>query len=704
MSVLPVIADAIPGALRDRKCWLVWKSIPSPNGGKPMKVPYAATNPKRKIDHTDPAHWVAFDEALSTYEDGVVSGVGFALGDGRAGVDLDDCRDPETGAITPEAQRIIDELNSYTEVSPSGTGVKVFLYMGADPQDPSTWLETETRAGLEVYTGGRYFATTGHHVGGTPTTVERRYDELATLIKREFGSTQKKKADPAPEVIPDGARNDLLFREGCKLRHQGLSESEITATLSAMNQRRCHPPLDDREVEGIAHSASRYDASESQFPLTEVGDAEFFAARQAEGVRYDHRQGRWVVFQGHRWAPPTDGEVHRRALDAIRGRHRIALDAGDKEGMRWALFGEKRQRQINLLALAQNLRPLADSGDRWDLDPWLLGTPSGVVDLRTGQLRDGRPDDRVTLSVSVNYEPDATCPLWSQTIEQIFDGDRELIDYVHRAFGYSLTGDCREECLFLCFGEGANGKGTLMNTAAWVFGDYSDDLPFSALELRDRSSIPNDIAKIVGKRFVTASESNATRLNEARVKAITGRDPITARFLHREYFTFDPMAKFWLATNTKPEVLDDSEGFWRRIHLVPFLQTFVGREDRELKHRLRDEGAGILAWAVRGTLAWLDRGLEPPAAVRDATAEYRGESDPLAEFYEEECVIADQARVQAKVLFRAYQGWCAERRVPDHDRLKLRSFGTTVRKRFRADNGRQVYYVGVGLRDSESEM
>ena len=429
------------------------------------------------------------------------------------------------------------------------------------------------------------------------------------------------RAEPLAEIIPGGGRNNSLFREGCRLRRLGLEEFEIVAALTAINQHRCQPPLPPREVQTIAVGSAKYQPPADTFPLTEAGDAEFFAAQNADTVRFDHRRGRWLLFDGNVWVPQTSGEIARLALEAIRGRQRAAI--GDKDHLRWAIGGESRRRQTNMLALAENIVPIADAGDSWDLDSWLLGTQNGVLDLHTGTLRQGRPEDRITMQVRPSFDPTAACSVWDQTVAAIFNGDKELIAYFDRFTGYSLTGDCREESLAVCYGDGANGKGTLMNTIGWLLGDYADDLPFSAFELQSRAGIPNDIAKIVGKRFVTASETAVTvRLNEARIKALTGRDPITARLLHQEFFTFQPVAKFWLATNHRPEVRDDSEGFWRRIHLIPFTASFIGREDRTLKDRLREELPGILARAVQGCLAWQRDGLNPPAIVSDATNDY----------------------------------------------------------------------------------
>ena len=370
-----------------------------------------------------------------------------------------------------------------------------------------------------------------------------------------------------------------------------------------------------------------------------------------------------------------------------------------KKRTRWAIGGEERKRQANLLALAQSVRPIADAGDNWDTDPWLLGVPNGVLDLRTGTLREGQPADRITFATNTPYDPNAECPLWDRTVAEIFSHDDELIRYADRYLGYSLTGDCREETLAFCWGGGANGKGTLMNTVGWLLGDYADDLPFSALEMHERSGIPNDIAKIVGKRFVTSSETGESkRLNEARVKALTGRDPMTARFLHREFFTFQPVAKFWLATNQKPIVRDTSVGFWRRIHLIPFTRSFAEKPDLTLKDRLRDEAPGILARLVRGCLAWQREQLNPPAAVREATRSYRADSLPLVDFLEERCVVEAGATATFGELFADYCRWCLSRREA---RLTRREFIDAMHERFATDprNSQRVTFVGVGLRD-----
>jgi putative DNA primase/helicase len=449
------------------------------------------------------------------------------------------------------------------------------------------------------------------------------------------------------------------------------------------------------------------------FPLTEAGDAECFAGRYGDRVRFDYRRGRWLLANERGlWTPDPIEQLNQFVVDLMRDRRRQAADVTDKNTRKalfnWTHAGESRKRITNTLALARAVSPVADPGNRWDLDPWLLGVANGVIDLRTGVLRPAQPEDRITSQARIAYDETAICPLWDATIAEIFNRNATLIDYVHRALGYSISGDMREECFFVTWGNGRNGKGTVMNAVTRILGDYADNLSFSALELHDRSggAASPEIAKLPGKRFVTASESSDVRLNEARIKALTGRDPMTARGLYQAEFTFDPVAKFWLATNKKPRVKDDSDGFWARVKLIPFTRSFAGKEDTTLKDRLRDEEPGILAWLVRGCLAWQSRGLsiDVPADVTNATAEYRRENEPLTAFVDECCVVLDTSRVQASALWGAYQQWAERRHLKPWERYATQmAFGLDVKRRFHADEKRVVTYLGIGLRESKVE-
>lgn len=534
-----------------------------------------------------------------------------------------------------------------------------------------------------------------------------------------------------PGTIADGQRNVTLFKIARSLKAKGLSRAAIEGALHAENQERCQPPLDDREMSQIVESAwrqpdrpefagpSRHPQTDlphaaspppdeslvhqqSGFPLTDAGNAEYFAHRYGAQVRYDHRRRRWLHWQQHRWVPDADARIRRLAKAAMRTRLKDAANCHDQDGrahqVRWALTSESRTRLDALIVLAQAEPLIADPGDNFDKNPWLLGVSNGVIDLRSGTLRAGHPDDRITMNAAVPFDPDATCPRWERFVHEVSGGDAEVITYLQRAIGYALTGLTTEQCLWLLFGTGANGKGTLLNTLMWILGDYAYNMPFSTIEQHQRSSIPNDVAALMGRRFVVASETNdGTRLNEARVKALTGCDPITARFLHSEFFTFEPVAKIWLAVNHKPVVRDDSHGFWRRIRLVPFTQQFA--MNPALADELRAEGLGILAWAVRGCLAWQVEGLQPPSTVCNATREYEEDSDPLAAFLDEACDLSPDAEIKAGELYLHYVKWADRHHLNERERLSSTAFGRKISERFAYEKTRAgKTYRGVGQR------
>lgn len=441
--------------------------------------------------------------------------------------------------------------------------------------------------------------------------------------------------------------------------------------------------MSTRTAQMFPRDAAEPASGEERF--TEAAAAKRFALRHGTEVRFDHRRRRWLIWQGHRWAPDVDGAITRKGLDFARDWQRETMnirDARERErAFKAAIRFERRDALVSLFKFAADLPPIADAGDRWDRDPWLLGVPNGVVDLRTGTLRDGRPTDAITMQTTVAYDASAPCPRWEQFVREVFAADLDVSTFVHRAIGYSLTGVTSEQVLFMAYGTGANGKGSCINTVAQVLGDYATNMPFATIEMRDRAAIPNDLAALVGRRFVSASETNdGTRLNESRVKALTGCDPVTARFLHGEFFTFEPVGKFWLSVNHKPIVRDDSHGFWRRLRVIPFTQRFPVTPS--LADDLRAEAAGILAWCVRGALAWQCEGLGAPAVIADATAEYEADSDPVGRFLTEACEFDTEAEVSGADIFDHYKCWADAHRLTDRERLTSTMLGRKLGERF----------------------
>jgi putative DNA primase/helicase len=745
-------AECLPLDIRESPRGVLWNFETRPGEAKPTKVPYQPSHPASKAAVDNPATWAPITDALAAFEDGKADGVGIVLGDGLVGVDLDACRDVVTGELTSEARTIIAALSSYTEISPSGTGVHVLL-RGDLPAGG------RRKGKIEIYAERRYFTLTGARVPGTPATIEVRSAELAALHAQLFqpsvngnghgphvprvddlddaalierarqarngatfsalwnGDTSAHGGDDSAADLAlcnllafwtngDTSRIDRLFRQSGLMRAKWDSRrgaetyGDNTIGKAIAGIRDTYQPNSNRHraVRNGNGSVERCSERAPEDHLTESGAAERFARLHGDAVRHDYLRQRFLIWQGHRWMPDADAAVLRLALDFARAWQREAVEIPDLEKrtatIKLAMRLERRDAMNNMLAIAKALKPIADAGDAWDQSRYLLCTPSAVVDLETGGGRPGRPADGLTLQTAAPYEPDARCPRWERFVSEISGGDATLMGFIQRAIGYSITGVTTEQVLFLLYGTGANGKGTFVNTLKRVLGDYAWNMPFATIEMKDRAAIPNDLAALVNRRFVIASETNdGTRLNESRVKALTGCDPITARFLHGEFFTFEPLAKFWLSVNHKPIVRDDSYGFWRRLRLIPFSQRFD--VDPGLADELQAEAAGILMWCIRGALAWQRDGLQAPGIVTAATSEYEHDSDPLGRFIAEACELEPTAEIGAKELYEHYKKWAEAHGLTDRERLTSTMFGRKIAERFRRIDGARRTYIGV---------
>lgn len=482
-----------------------------------------------------------------------------------------------------------------------------------------------------------------------------------------------------------GTREDLL---------------ELVSQAAIASLHESDPAGSDKEPSKL--SAQRNALAE--LPLTDAGNGEAFALLFEDRVRYDHRRRKWLIWESPLWREDSDGEVQRLAIECARARLRAAADIDDqKERARvahWALQSEGLFRRRAMLESASILKPIADAG-AWDTDPWLIGCENGVLDLRHGVLVDGDPSQRITRSTGIRFDSLAECPRWDAFLTEVFESD-DLIEYVKRAVGYSLSGDVSEQVLFLLHGLGANGKSVFLAILRALLGSYSTNTPFTTFEWIDRNGATNDLAALAGMRLVTSSETReSTKLNEARVKAMTGGDSLTARFLFGEFFTFEPQAKIWIAVNHKPAVSDDTHGFWRRVRLIPFNRQF-GPEtaDSHLVDKLQQELPGILRWALEGCLDWQNRGLQPPDIVTQATAEYRAEQDSVSTFLSEVCVVDSNAQVAAQDLFDAFTAWCVKRKEAA---MTQTAFGRRMTDRGYEKDRKSVHgiqatvYLGIGL-------
>ena len=491
-------------------------------------------------------------------------------------------------------------------------------------------------------------------------------DAIAALLTRQ--ATQRSRVI-GPE-IPEGERNETLTSLAGTMRRRGMTPGAIFAALRHENRARCNPPLPDAEIQRIADSAVTWQPVSTEtkaepYHLTDTGNAARFVRDHGDVVRFDWTAGRWLVWDGKRWAPDDDGQTERLATLTVRRMYAEAATIEDKDtrkaAIRWPLSCEGDYRLRAMLRRAQSHERVVTRQDRLDRSGWLLNCSNGTLDLRTGELRAHDPADMLTKLVPVAYNPDAQAPRWERFEREISSDDAELIRFKQRAFGSALTGDCREQVIFINWGTGANGKSTELGAIREVLGpDYALRTPTKTLLVNRSEGIPNDVARLRGARFVAAFEpEGGRRLAESLIKEFTGGDPIAARFLHHEYFEFIPEFKLFLCTNHKPVIRGSDHAIWRRIRLIPYTLTLAEEDqDKTLPEKLRAEAEGILAWLVRGCLAWQAEGLGKPEAVREATASYRDEMDVLGGFLTDSCIMGPELTATASLLHTAYLTWC----------------------------------------------
>lgn len=412
-------------------------------------------------------------------------------------------------------------------------------------------------------------------------------------------------------------------------------------------------------------------------PLTDLGNAERLIARHGSRIRYADATG-FLVWDGTRWKPDDTRELHRMAADtarSIRAEAAILADhhhEEDKEGRKraaaafaFSLRSEEEPRLRRMLEVAKSMPTVIVTPAQLDADPWLLNTPTGTVDLRTGRFREHAQQDLITKITGGQHTPGAECPTWLEFLDTIFAADTDLIEYVQTAVGYSTTGHTVERVAFLCYGEtGSNGKSTFLETVRDVLGDYADEASSELfLSTRWGQEPTGLIAGLRGRRFVASSETEeGRRIAEARVKQLTGGDTLVGRFLYRDQFSFQPTHTLWLATNNLPDVLAGDQPLWDRLPVVPFeVRIPEPAKDKWLKKRLLEERDGILGWIIEGAKRWADTmRLDHPKAVAKASADYRAATDRIQAWIEDRCESDDLAMTPAADLYKDFCRWWEE--------------------------------------------
>ncbi|PGK10567.1 DNA primase [Bacillus cereus] len=757
MKKNPYNFNEIPAELKALPQWILWKF--ETRNGKQTKVPCQVTGEMAQANNR--RTWSTFATAVKFYLEGDYDGIGFVFSrqDNYIGIDIDKC--VVEGKTNAFATEIIDTLDSYTEFSPSEKGIHIII-KGSLPQSVLGTGRKNTKHGLEIYSYGRFFTFTGNRENSND--VYDRTNELAEVFEQYFDDSdiqgrvnlaefekdeikisneslwekmfRSKNGDEIRSLYngnlinddhsasdlalcnylafwtgKSATRMDAMFRESSLIRDKwdvihfsdtnetygertiGVAISSTSTTILDNKQQ-----FEEFSFDFIGLDEVVEDKPRRKFKLTELGNAERIAYEYGHVIKFVNDIG-WFIWDGKRWRIDNKKEIERITAKVLRSLNK----SEDESEMKWARMCERRNVRMNSI---KDLMPLVP-GERQEFDKhkFLFNVENGVVDLKTGKLQQHDRELKLTKITNIVFDENAKCPEWLNFLDQIFLGDKTLIEYMQRLIGYSLTGDISEQIMMFLVGGGSNGKSTFINTIKDLMGDFGRQAKSDTFIKKKESGANNDIARLVGSRFVSAIESEeGEKLADSFVKQITGGEPVLARFLRQEFFEFIPEFKVFFTTNHKPIIGGLDEGIWRRVKLIPFnLSLPAHKRDKRLPEKLSLEMPGILNWAIEGCMKWQQDGLKEPKVVAEATGKYKDDMDILAPFLDEVCYVDERENesimIEAKELYNTYERWCfnsGERSLGNRSfyrMLETKGFGKTK------GTGNKTFLTGITLNE-----
>jgi len=733
----------IPTELRDLPRWVGWRI--ENRDGKPTKVPVNIKTGGRAMSNT-PSTWGGFESVLHYIQEHPnLSGIGFMLGDGYVGIDIDDCWDD--GSMAEHARDIVATLNSFTESSPSGQGLHVICKGKLPEGRRQVFIERPDHpdAHLGIYDERRFFCMTGQVLDDGHTVVEERSAELAAVHEKYVNVKKQGKNDKKPsknvQKTTDFANDDDLIEKAMVAKNgsafsslmrgvwEGLYASQSEADLALCNMLafwcRCDAGMMDRIFRrsgffrekwdqihgeggtygqitirkaiqdcGQTYEPGRKNAAavpEQDLGLDQLGDppperlpgwifdsyhdmwnAERLKETFGDIIRFNVKKG-WHIYTGTHWKCDELKQIRGLAdqtivklyqyQDLIKKYDSDHETKKNKAYVTWLSSARNASKKDAMIREAEALDGIAALPEWFDKDKFLLNCRNGTLDLRTGELHPHNKDQMITRIIDIDYDPDAKTALWDRYLERIFDGKKELIEFIQRAIGYTLTGSIKEQCIFILYGVGKNGKSTFVETVRDIFGDYVRKVSDKVFTSKDNYyNSMGEIARLPGARMVTTDEpKEGAQLEENMVKQISGGAPLLAKYLYKEPFEFMPEFKLWMEANHKPIIKGTDLGIWRRIRLVPFNVVIpVEERDTDLLAKLKSELPGILAWIVRGCLMWQKDGMKEPQDVIAATDDYKSEMDMFQTFLDECLEKNHDGNIRSGDLYNVYSFWCAE--------------------------------------------
>ena len=769
--------EKIPEELKSLPQWVGFFRTPAKDGKttkKPVNVRtlYGASS-------TNPETWGTFEQAVNAIgktakvgeSQGKIEGIGFVFAPPYCGIDLDHVINADTGEINRQALDVISTMDSYTEISPSGTGIHI-IYKGEIHKEWKCKKNSGLGNGsdIEMYQQGRYFTVTGNRFNDKEIESRERH---AALIYKAYMDTgqdgQKTLSDQSEPTKPktksltltdrdiidkamnsssgmkfarlfngdtsdydnDDSRADMafclmlafwcnkdismmdrIFRQSRLMRdkwdekHGRDTYGNITMQKAVESCMNTYSPTSLKDDDFSVNIENFRQKNHRNYSLDDTGNAERMSDMFGEVIRYNYTDKKWMLYDKIKWVYDQSGIIYDlvdKSLEAMKDEKDWYIQQDNENNdenqtmfKAWEKFYKKSRNHNTKNALEKEVQHYVPvTPNQLDRHKTLLNTPTGVIDLNDFEVRKAVPKDYFTKSVNANFDKSAKSPLWNEFLETIFDHDKDLIRYVQKAVGYSLTGSTAEQCAFFLYGTGRNGKSTFIDILRELFGDYARNIQPETIMIKNNNAVNSDIARLKGARFVTTVEPNeGLKLNEGLLKQLTGGDIITARKLYAEEFEFKAEFKLWMATNHKPIIRGTDLGIWRRVHMIPFTVVIPeDKVDRQLTDKLLKELDGIFLWALRGLAMYSKEGLNKPTAVQKAVDEYKKEMDVVSKFLDECTEKAFAKSVKASDLYKAYMEWCD---TNTEYKMSNTKFGKEIVQRFEKIKKRDSYYY-MGL-------
>lgn len=727
--------DNIPIELQELKQWVGWKKGAREQNGKVTKLPI---NPHTgKLAQTNNKNtWSDMITSIVAVEQYGLDGIGFVLGDDYFGVDLDDCDEDLK-------KEFIEQMQSYTEISQSGNGIHIICKgkiprsarkKGVEIYQGSRYfvmtantigdyaIEDGTKRILPLF--DKYINDKRKPLSVVASIVENPFNESIKLDDTDLLiKAQNSRTGPHFSLLMNGeyeafyhsqSEADLafcnllsfwsgrdaqqmdrifrmsgLYRDKWDRRTGATTYGEMTIKKAIENTKSVYSKAYENEsiVQINATTGEVTLKHQDHYELTDTGNAQRFVDRFSDSIKYNFENNVWYIWNGKFWEKDITKKIKTFAEYIINEMKKEAFLQTDektrKDMMRNVLRASQSAGKEALIKESQHLGDVPIVNNDFDKHEFLLNTLSGVVDLKTGNML--QHNKEYLMSKIVPYEVDSTkLPMkWLSFLDEIFLGDKELIHFMQKAVGYTLTGSIREQSMFLAFGDGSNGKSVFLDIMSRMMGDYGMNAQVESLLERKYGSSNNtsDLARLKGARFTTTGENNqGSKMNEGLIKQLTGGEKITARFLYGTEFEFYPNFKIWLATNHKPIIRGNDSGIWRRIISIPFnYKVPKEKRNKSLIYDLEQEIPQILNWAIQGCLMWQKEGLDLPKAVEDSNKQYQNEMDIITTFLEDHAEEAMGEFANANELYEEYIKWA---KASNEYMMSSTIFGREMSKRY----------------------